>query len=74
MTWEADMFNPIPSIFGKSYGVSADDNMKWATPEFRRHVETVNALGYVPAIVGLASLALGKDVVNEVENFLKKEF
>jgi hypothetical protein len=68
------MFNPIPSIFGKSYGAIDEEAMSWASPELRRHVETVNALGYVPAVVGLASLALGRNVIEDAENFLKNNF
>jgi len=68
------MHNPIPSIFGTDYKDGFEENRAWATPSFRRHVELTNVISYAPTIISLASSALGKDVVGEIEAFVKDGF
>lgn len=68
------MYNPIPSIFGIEYDDGFKKNREWATPSLRRHIELVNVLGYAPLLIDIASNVLGKDVVEDSHNFLKRNF
>lgn len=68
------MFNPIPSIFGTEYDDGFKENRSMIFEDNKRHVEFVNALGYVPFIADVASAYLGRDVVEEVEGFITKKF
>jgi hypothetical protein len=67
------MFNPIPKIFGTEYD-DGFSHTEWASKDLIRHIETVNALGYVPAMVSLASSILGRDLEDEFISALKKHF
>jgi hypothetical protein len=68
------MHNPIPKIFGTEYNDGFKENNDWAPASFRRHVETVNFLGYVPIMVDFSFLILGKDTSSKIKNFFKKFF
>jgi hypothetical protein len=68
---EVFMRNPFPSPVPVAYENDGfEENRAWLSPSLRRHLEVTNALGYVPAVVGLASLV----VPSEVKSDLKKTF
>lgn len=68
------MFNPIPSVFGTEYDDGFKENRAWADDSFKRHVETVNALTYVPLLISVASSVSGINLVDEASKFLKRSF